>query len=152
MSPITIRPLTDAERPAFFRLGIITFGNAEDVEQRSQRWRWAVENSPDYDPIQVRSAFRDEQFLGGCIVYERTLAIGPSRLLTGCIGAVVTHPDHRLQGVASALLSQLVVNLRGLTIDRLETEVARDQFDLLGFFYRRGFAPSQRLAFSHSLS
>lgn len=68
------------------------------------------------------------------------------------IDTIGVDPNFRRAGVASALLSQLVVNLRGLTIDRLETEVARDQFDLLGFFYRRGFAPSQRLAFSHSLS
>lgn len=108
MSPVTIRPLIESERNAYYRLALITFSTAEDVEQRSQRWRWSVENSPDYDPIQVRGAFRDQQFLGGYIIHERTLAIGPSRLLTGCISAVVTHPDHRLQGVASAMLRDAV--------------------------------------------
>jgi len=61
-------------------------------------------------------------------------------------------PKFRRAGVASALLTQLVGNLRGLAIDHLETEAARDQFDMLGFFYRRGFAPSQRLAFSRPLT
>lgn len=60
-------------------------------------------------------------------------------------------PDFRRAGVASALLSQLVVNLRGLGLDAVETEVAREQFDLLGFFYRRGFAPAQRLVFTRAL-
>ena len=68
------------------------------------------------------------------------------------IDTIGVDPDFRHAGVASALLSQLVVNLRGLGVDSIETEVARDQFDLLGFFYRRGFAPAQRLAFTRALA
>ena len=30
--------------------------------------------------------------------------VGTARLLTGCIGAVVTYPDHRHLGVATALM------------------------------------------------
>ncbi len=108
MPSITIRPLTEAERTPFYRLAVLTFASPEDSEQRVARWRRAVESHPDFDPIQVRGAFRGEQFLGGYIDYERTLSIGPARLLTGCIGAVVTHPDHRLQGVASALLADAI--------------------------------------------
>lgn len=68
------------------------------------------------------------------------------------IDTIGVDPNFRRAGVAKALLSQLVVNLRGLAIDRVETEVAREQFDLLGFFYHRGFAPAQRLAFAHALA
>jgi ribosomal protein S18 acetylase RimI-like enzyme len=68
------------------------------------------------------------------------------------VDTIGVDPDFRRTGVASALLSQLVVNLGGLGIERIETEVAREQFDLLGLFYRWGFAPSQRLAFTHALA
>jgi len=68
------------------------------------------------------------------------------------IDTIGVDPEFRHAGVASALLSQLVVNLRGLAIDRIETEVAREQFDLLGLFYHWGFAPAQRLAFAHALA
>lgn len=68
------------------------------------------------------------------------------------IDTIGVDPNFRRAGVASALLSQLVVNLRGLAIDHVETEVAREQFDLLGLFYRRGFAPAQRLTFGHALA
>ena len=50
-------------------------------------------------------------------------------------------------GVGTALLSQLFVNLEALRVERVASVVACDDFGLLGFFYRAGFAPSQRLGF-----
>ncbi len=50
-------------------------------------------------------------------------------------------------GIGKALLSQLLANLSALHVETLETQVARENFDLLGFFYHCGFRPSQRLAF-----
>lgn len=56
-------------------------------------------------------------------------------------------PDYAHRGVGHALLSQLFVNLEGLRVERLETEVARENFGLLGFFYDIGFEPAERLSF-----
>ena len=56
-------------------------------------------------------------------------------------------PGFSRRGLGSALLSQLAVNLSALGIERLETTVAHDAFDLLGFLYRAGFSRSPRLAF-----
>jgi predicted N-acetyltransferase YhbS len=53
--------------------------------------------------------------------------------------------EHR--GVGAAMLSQLSINLRALTIERVETIVGPQDFGLMGFLYAQGFAPSQRLAF-----
>ena len=50
-------------------------------------------------------------------------------------------------GIGTALLSQLFVNLEALHVERVETVVSRENFELLGFFYRAGFGPSRRLAF-----
>ena len=50
-------------------------------------------------------------------------------------------------GIGTALLSQLFVNLEALRVERVSSVVACDDFGLLGFFYRAGFAPSQRLEF-----
>ena len=60
-------------------------------------------------------------------------------------------PDYGHRGVGHALLSQLFVNLEGLRVERVETEVARENFGLLGFFYDVGFAPAQRLSFDKRL-
>jgi len=51
---------------------------------------------------------------------------------------------HR-RGVGLQLMDQLLKNLRGLRIARLRTEVGWDEFELLGFFRRVGFAPVPRL-------
>lgn len=50
-------------------------------------------------------------------------------------------------GIGTALLSQLLMNLSALGVERVETVVAAGDLDLLGFFDRAGFRPSERLAF-----
>jgi GNAT superfamily N-acetyltransferase len=68
------------------------------------------------------------------------------------IDTIGVDPGFTGAGLGTALLSQLFVNLEALQVERVETVVARDDFGLLGFFYRAGFAPSQRLGFAKRLA
>jgi ribosomal protein S18 acetylase RimI-like enzyme len=61
-------------------------------------------------------------------------------------------PDYAHHHVGTALLSQLLVNLEALRIEHLETVVGREDFALLGFLYKAGFGPSQRLGFVKRLA
>jgi predicted N-acetyltransferase YhbS len=61
-------------------------------------------------------------------------------------------PDYAHRGVGHALLSQLFVNLAALRVERVETMVTREDFELLGFFYDAGFGQSQRLSFDKRVS
>ena len=54
-------------------------------------------------------------------------------------------------GVASALLSQLLINLQALHVENVRTRVEWDNLELLGFLGARGFAPSQQLSLVKSL-
>jgi len=63
------------------------------------------------------------------------------------IDTIGVDPSFARSGVGRALLSQLFVNLGALGIERVETVVAKEHFELLAFFYRAGFDPSQWLAF-----
>lgn len=56
-------------------------------------------------------------------------------------------PSYGHREVGTALISQLLANLGTLRVDRVRTEVAWNDFGLLGFLARCGFQPSQRLAF-----
>lgn len=63
------------------------------------------------------------------------------------LDTIAVDPDYAHHGVGHALLSQLLVNLQALRVERVETVVSRDNFPLLGFLYDLGFEQSERLGF-----
>lgn len=70
---------------------------------------------------------------------------------TAVIDTIGVDPGYSHREVGSALLSQLLLNLETLHIERVRTEVRSDQFELLSFLDHNGFRPSQVLALSRSL-
>jgi len=54
-------------------------------------------------------------------------------------------PSLSKTGIGSAVLSQLLINLDALYVERLRTRVRWDNFGLLGFLARHGFQPAQQL-------
>lgn len=61
------------------------------------------------------------------------------------LDTIAVHPSFQGQGVGAALLRQLRVNLAGLGVPRLQTEVSWDDQRLLSFFHRQGFRPAARI-------
>ncbi len=112
ISSLIVRPLaTAAEKAIYYRLADTAF-SPEPSEESAQNWQRFVTNRPDFHPEQARGAFHDNQLLGGYMLYERLLCMGTARLATGCIGMVVTAPDKRKQGVASALMRDALERAR----------------------------------------
>jgi len=68
------------------------------------------------------------------------------------LDTIAVHPGFHGQGAGTALLRQLRVNLLGLGVPRLQTEVSWDDQRLLGFFHREGFRPAQRIPLDLDLS
>lgn len=64
---------------------------------------------------------------------------------TAILDTVLVDRDFGRQGVASAMLTQLLENLAGLRIGRLRTQLAWDEHDLMAFFGKSGFLPVPRL-------
>lgn len=105
--PVAVRALeTDAEVAAFTRLATAQFfeDRAPSLEATAARWRRFFEDAPHYRVEQWRGAFLEGRLVGGYVVEERTLRLGPARLRCGCIGAVVADPAHRGRGVGRALM------------------------------------------------
>lgn len=67
------------------------------------------------------------------------------------IDSVGVDPKFRKQHVGQALMRQLVMNLSALCVERIETQVDWDQFDLLAFLARNGFRPAARLCLERKL-
>ena len=61
------------------------------------------------------------------------------------IDSVGVGPAFRGRHVGQALLRQLVLNLRALHVERVETLVGWSQLDLLAFVSRNGFRPAARV-------
>lgn len=68
------------------------------------------------------------------------------------LDVIGVHPDYRGRHVAAALIDQLRMNLLGLGIPRLQTEVLWDNSDLLAFFQREGFRLAQRVCLDLDLA
>jgi len=66
---------------------------------------------------------------------------------TAVIDTIGVDPDYRGQGIGRALVSQLLINLASLRVERVRTEVDWRGHDLLSFLDRCGFVPSQQLCF-----
>jgi len=71
---------------------------------------------------------------------------------TAVLDTIGVDPDHARQGVASALLDQLLLQLATLRAEQVVTEVALEQIPLLAFLGRTGFAHAQRLAFEKAIA
>jgi len=61
-------------------------------------------------------------------------------------------PNAQHRGVGHALLSQLLMNLSTLRVERIRTELGWAEHDLLRFLERCGFQPSQMLCLQHDLA
>jgi ribosomal protein S18 acetylase RimI-like enzyme len=68
---------------------------------------------------------------------------------TAVMDTLGVDPDYRGQGIARALLSQLLLNLMTLRVERIRTEVDWRDGDLLAFLDRCGFHLSRELCLEH---
>ncbi|MBK8256277.1 MAG: GNAT family N-acetyltransferase [Polyangiaceae bacterium] len=67
------------------------------------------------------------------------------------IDAIGVDTRHARHGVGRALWSQLATNLKGIQIDRVQTQVDWAQLELLTFFHKLGFKPGTRIALERAL-
>ncbi len=106
-----IRELTtEAELVAFIRIADLAFSDEEKSEPEIDSWLAYLTTSPDVLAGSVRGAFDNNtgEVLGGYVLHRRQLCIGSARLPTGCIGGVVTAPNQRKRGIASALMRDAI--------------------------------------------
>jgi ribosomal protein S18 acetylase RimI-like enzyme len=70
---------------------------------------------------------------------------------TAVMDTIGVDPDYRNRGVGRALVSQLLVNLGTLRVEKVRTEVDWKDRELLAYLDRCGFRPSQQLCFDQSV-
>lgn len=70
---------------------------------------------------------------------------------TAVLDTIGVDPEYRHLGIGRALISQLLMNLATLRVDRIRTEIDWNDRELLGYLDRCGFLPSQRLCFERAI-
>lgn len=99
----------DAEIETYFRLNAQTFRAREDSEAVAKCRRRFITQDPRFRPQQLRGAFLGDTLVGGYILLERSLSLGDITLNSvGCLGGLCTHSDYRHQGIATALLQDML--------------------------------------------
>lgn len=68
------------------------------------------------------------------------------------LDTIGVQPTFQHHGVGEALMTQLAMNLRGLNVATLRTEIAWDDFGMLRFFHHRGFRPAPRVCLDLDLT
>ncbi|MGZ3630989.1 MAG: GNAT family N-acetyltransferase [Ktedonobacteraceae bacterium] len=97
-------PQTAEEIEHYFRLNAKIFRPDEDTALVASRRRRFIENDPDFQMLQLRSAFYGKAYVGSYRIQERSMCVELSRLRVGCIGGVVTEQNYRHKGIATALM------------------------------------------------
>jgi predicted N-acetyltransferase YhbS len=105
-------PETAGEIDTYFRLNAQTFRPDEDTALVAARRRRLIMRDPDFQRLQLHSAFYGQTYVGSYRIQERELCVETARFLIGCIGGVVTHPDYQHQGVATAMMQDALATAR----------------------------------------
>jgi ribosomal protein S18 acetylase RimI-like enzyme len=137
---IVVRGLRPEDLPAVVRLDAKSVGR-----RREEYFRIKLQQNLAETGVKVSlGAELDGCFCGYLLarVYYGEFGIPEPTAVLDSIGV---HPDFQGKGVGQALLEQLRVNLNGLRVSRLTTEVGWDDIKLLGFFHHEGFRPAARL-------
>lgn len=139
---------------------LLTAKDLEDVvridrhitgRDRSAYMQHALDETLRESGVRISLAARMDKVMAGFVMARADLGDFGRTEPVAVIDTLGVAPEYAHRGVGHALLSQLFLNLGGLRIERVETVVDRNAFDLLGFFYDIGFAPGQRLAFVKTL-
>jgi predicted N-acetyltransferase YhbS len=126
-------PETAEEIEHYFRLNAETFRPDEDTVLVASRRRLFIEHDPDFQMIQLRSAFYRKTYVGSYRIQERSLSVESSRLRVGCIGGVVTHQDYRHQGIATALMQDAFASAQNRQYSFLLLHGIPDYYQQHGF-------------------
>jgi len=113
--------------------------------RRPHYFRRMLERTVKEADFQISLVAEVDGVVTGCVI--ATLFYGEYGVMepAASIDAIGVLREYRRQHVARALLRQLRLNLSALRIETLRTEVRWDDFELLRFFSREGFAPGSRI-------
>jgi ribosomal protein S18 acetylase RimI-like enzyme len=141
-----LRSMVASDLPAIVRIDRLLTGRDRTDYMRAQ-----LAEALDDSAIRVSLVARLDDTVVGYLMARTDLGDFGRAEPVAVIDTIGVDAEYAHRGVGHALMSQLMVNLGALRVDRVETIVAPRDLDLLRFLYGCGFAPSQRLAFARAV-
>lgn len=144
--PIPVRSMTDADLPA-----IIGVDRKITGRDRSPYYRRKLAEMLRESGVRVSLVAEVGGQFAGFVMARVDYGEFGRTANTAVVDTIGVAPAFAHQGVGDALLSQLMLNLRSLGVEKVYTRVEWDRFDLLAFLQKAGFRLSQRLCFAAPL-
>ncbi len=137
---VTVRSMRESDLPEIVRIDCVAFGRP-----RPHYFEVLLLRSLKVTGLQISLVAEVEGRVVGYLV--ASLYYGEYGIAepTASIDAIGVDPEVRRKRVGHALMRQFQSNVAAIGVTKLRTEVEWDDFDLLGFFAREGFAPAKRL-------
>ncbi len=137
---VTVRTMRESDLPEIVKIDCLAFGRP-----RPHYFEVLLLRSLKVTGLQISLVAELEGrvvgYLVGSLYYGEYGIAEP----TATIDAIGVEPEVRRKRVGHALMRQFQSNVAAVGVTKLRTEVEWDDFDLLGFFSREGFAPAKRL-------
>ncbi len=137
---VTVRTMRESDLPEIVKIDCLAFGRP-----RPHYFEVLLLRSLKVTGLQISLVAELEGrvvgYLVGSLYYGEYGIAEP----TATIDAIGVEPEVRRKRVGHALMRQFQSNVAAVGVQKLRTEVEWDDFDLLGFFSREGFAPATRL-------
>ncbi len=145
--PVDVRVLRVSDLEGIVRIDAIAMGRRR-IEYYRDKLRAALENSH----MRVSLVAEADGMVIGFLM--ASLHYGEFGRLETCaiVDSIGVHPEYRHRSVGRALMRQFLANVRALGVEQVRTEVAWNDFALLGFLDRHGFTPGRRLVLELDLA
>lgn len=144
---VVVRNLTNDDLAAIVRIDRQSVGR-----ERTEYYRAKIRAALDGAKLQTSVVgILDDHVVGFVLA---TLHYGEfGRTEPVCVlDSIGVDPAYRGRHVGQALMRQLLMNLRALNVEHVETQVDWAHFDLLSFLRAQGFEPAPRLTLRLALS
>ncbi len=138
---IEVRTLTAADLEDVIRIDAASSGAGPRADYFRNKLQRALDDGSVHMSLAAVVDGRVTGFLMGSVVCGDYGVPEPA----ATIDALAVHPRFARKGVAHALWNQFARNLKGIRIDRVQTQVDWDQWEIMTFFKHLGFAPSPRV-------
>ena len=136
MSDVNIRAIQTRERPAAADLVARVFSHGANrlYDSIYQHWMYAQPQNPHYSVNAYRGAFLGDGTLVSIARAEDfILRYGQARIRTGLISAVCTHPHHRQNGYAAAIVRDALTYATEQGNQMVLLQGIREYYDQFGF-------------------